>query len=97
MGFGLKWQRWIAWCISTPFSVLVNGSSCGFFHGSRGIRQGDPISPLLFILVMEALSKLTQKAYEEHFLEGFLVNGGGGRRDCVSFTICGQCFVFLWR
>lgn len=39
MGFGEKWLRWMQWCISTSsFSILVNGTSSGFFQSSRGLR-----------------------------------------------------------
>lgn len=55
-GFGEKWCSWIAHCISMMhFSVLVNGSPTGFFSSSRGLRQRDPLSHLLFIIVIEAL------------------------------------------
>ena len=63
MGFGEKWIGWISWCISTAtFSVLINGTPAGFFNSSRGLRQGDPLSPYLFVIGMEALSRLIFRA-----------------------------------
>ena len=54
MGFGVKWCKWICTCISTiQFSVLINGSPADFFGSSRGLRQGDPLSPMLVLIMME--------------------------------------------
>ena len=59
LGFPPTFIRWIMCCITyVSFSVLINGSASHFFHAERGLRQGCPLSPLLFMLVMEGLSRL---------------------------------------
>jgi hypothetical protein len=84
-GFTLNWRRWIAFCIFTVcFSVLVNGGPEGFFGSSRGIRQGDSLSPLLFVIVMEALSRMMSKAVECGLVSGFQV--GSSDRHVVRVS-----------
>jgi hypothetical protein len=73
-GFGLPTTNWIMGCItSATYAVLINGEPTDFFNGGRGIRQGCPMSPLIFILIMEGLSLALKKKQEEGLLTGIKV------------------------
>lgn len=65
-GFHSKWLSWIKLCLTTSqFSILLNGVPFGNFSSSRGLRQGNPISPFLFLLCSEVLSRLLLKVERE--------------------------------
>ena len=65
-GFPPLFVSWIQECITSPrFLVALNGELAGFFEGKKGLRQGDSISPYLFIMIMEVLSRLLNKAQVE--------------------------------
>ncbi|XP_058726223.1 uncharacterized protein LOC131597549 [Vicia villosa] len=65
MGFGEVWISWMqALVFTSHMSVMVNGSPTKEFKVERGLRQGDPISPFLFVIVAEGLKGLVNKAVE---------------------------------
>ena len=85
MRFGPKWLGWMWSCISTAkFSVLVNGVSAWFFPNSKGLRQGDYLSPHLFVMGMEVLSVLIRRPVEGGFISGCSIRRG--RRQAVNIS-----------
>lgn len=70
-GFNQPWIRWVSELIkSTSYSILVNGTPSTPFRPTRGIRQGDPLSPFLFVILMEGLSRLIIKKKDEGQIRG---------------------------
>jgi len=70
-GFDHNWIKWVMDLVTTAScSILLNGSPSRTFRPSRGLRQGDPLSPFLFILMMEGLGKVINSAKEEGRIQG---------------------------
>ena len=69
------------------FSVLVNETPIGFLQSSRGLQQRDPLSPYLFVITTEALSRLIARAVEGGFLFGFKIGGRGGEGLVISHLL----------
>ena len=75
MGFNAKWRKWMNACVSSnSISVLVNGSPTDEFVAQKGIKQGDPLAPFLFLIAAEGLTGLTKKAEVAGGLSGFKVS-----------------------
>jgi hypothetical protein len=72
-------QGWVTWILnltsSAFFSLLINGVPSRPFSPSRGIRQGDPLSPFLFIILAKGLSRSIQAAIEQNLLTGLPLHG----------------------
>ena len=84
----VKWCKWIHTCISTvQFSVLINGSLVDFFDSSRGLRQEDLLSPMLFLIMMEVFSRMLRKVEGACLIRGFKVEGRRGGGKCVSHLL----------
>ncbi|GJY99671.1 RNA-directed DNA polymerase, eukaryota [Tanacetum coccineum] len=73
--FGSRWREWIQSCLkSSRGSILVNGSLTSEFQFFKGLKQGDPLSPFLFILVMESLHLSFQNVVDAGLFKGVALN-----------------------
>lgn len=64
-----RFVTWIEQCITTAtFTISVNGNSSGFFKSTKGLRQGDPLSPYLFVLSMEVFSRLLHSRFDTGYI-----------------------------
>ena len=71
LGFPKGWVDRVMSCVSsTSFSVLINGKRYGMITPTRGLRQGNPLSPYLFLLCAEGFTSLLQKAKLEGHIHG---------------------------
>eukprot|EP00253_Pinus_taeda_P015063 PITA_15063 len=77
-GFDHNWVRWVmALVTSSSVSILVNGSPSEIFLPSRGLKQGDPLSPFLFILMREVLGQSIKHAKVTSKIQGLQLSENG--------------------
>ena len=87
MVFAEEWIRLMMMCLrSVSYSVLINGEQCGYFTASRGICQGDSLSPYLFIMCAEGVSFLLRKAAIDKRLNGVAASQGGPKLTHLFFA-----------
>ncbi|GKA43664.1 RNA-directed DNA polymerase, eukaryota, reverse transcriptase zinc-binding domain protein [Tanacetum coccineum] len=74
-GFGDKWCTWIQSCLrSSRGSIIINGSPTAEFQFHKGLKQGDPLSPFLFILIMESLHLSFQRVVDARMFKGITLS-----------------------
>ena len=83
-------HRWVNMAMetitTTSYSIIINREPKGFISPSRGIKQGDPLSPYLFLLCVEGLSALLRKVEENQSLKGVLSSKHGVRISHLLFA-----------
>lgn len=87
MGFSKSWYKWTKACISRAwFSIIINRKPKGFFPSTKGIQQGDPLSPVLFIIMAEAFSRAISHQHLLNKWKGVLIYG-------INISITHSLFV----
>ena len=76
LGFGARWRAWVCGILATSTTrVMVNGDPGSKIYNCEGLRQGDPVSPMLFTLTMEPLQRLFDWAVDRGLLHPQATNG----------------------
>lgn len=108
-GFKSIFVNWIMECVSSvSFSILINGCKTKHFQPSQGLRQGDPLSPYLFILCQEVLSRMIESRFLSGAIKGIKMNLASSafthvmyaddimmfaKANCSEIAVIDQCFV----
>ena len=94
LGFTEQWINLLMLCVKfVSYSILVNGEPKGMIHPSRGIQQGDPLSPFLFLLCTEGLHGLISKTTSQGDSRGYSLCRNDPRLTHLLFTDDGLLFA----
>ncbi|XP_057794267.1 uncharacterized protein LOC131010650 [Salvia miltiorrhiza] len=95
LGFCDKWRDWMQMCVrSVSYDILINGKEVGPITPRRGLRQGDPLSPYLFILCAEGLSAMIGHEIARGNLHGLQI---GRRGPVISHLMFADDCIFFCR
>jgi hypothetical protein len=87
MGFPKKWIDWVMECVrSVTYSIIVNGQPVGHIKPMKGLRQGDPISPYLFLICAEDLSAMLIQAELRGVISGVPISKRGPKISHLFFA-----------
>ena len=93
MNFSPRWVRWIMECVSTvQYTFLVNGGITQSFTPSKGLRQGDPISPYLFLMCANILSLSFLKVEQNKDSQGIKIGRNGSSFTHLFFLLMTPSF-----
>ena len=93
MGFKASWVSLIMECVTmVSYSILVNGKPKGMIHPTRGIRQGDPLSPFLILFCVEGLNAILEQAVGAGEIHGFSICRRGPKLTHLFFA--DDCWLF---
>ncbi|WOL00594.1 hypothetical protein Cni_G09307 [Canna indica] len=91
-GFPLTWIKWIQSMLhSSESAVLLNGEAGKWFRHGKGLRQGDPLSPYLFLLVADVFSRLLQNANSCGLIKGIRI---GNDKESLNLEFMDDFMVF---
>ena len=96
LGFNERWLTFMMLCVSSvSYSILINGAPHGFIRPTRGIKQGDPLSPFLFLLCTEGLHGLLTQSAARGDIHGFSLSRR--RPPPLTHVLFADDSLLFWR